>query len=394
MTQIDSAVKYKMGFPMGIFELADYTGLDVIFKATSEMYSRDNKIVNPHPKIKELVDAQNFGQKTGKGFYEYSGSTYERVSLTPEEAAKYNPIGLAAISANNAGWLISNGVCTKEDVDKALRLGMGLKTDLFSTVETFGVLNVVEKLRGHVLAGNRLPTVWVPDQQTRDDRELVRARVELGEKQTQVKSQIQMLLKRHGVEKASGLGAGWTVRYRRWLEALTESEPLGRGGRQTLGSLLRQLSFIEGEIERMQQPVERLADEPRHKPIVDELRQECGVGLLTAMVYRTEIGYAGRFRRGRQTGKYVGLTPTSYESGEQNDRKGHISRQGPPRLRKMLCQASWSQVCHDVSAKRIYQQLVSRNPKKKKIAIVAVMRRLAVRLWHRMRKVEVEMGLA
>jgi enoyl-CoA hydratase/3-hydroxyacyl-CoA dehydrogenase len=147
MTQIDSAVKYKMGFPMGIFELADYTGLDVIFKATSEMYSRDTRIVHPHPKIKELVDAQNLGQKTGKGFYEYSGNTYERVNLTPEEAAKYNPISLVAVSANNAAWLISNNVCTKEDVDKALRLGMGLKTDLFGTVEMFGVGNVVEKLR-------------------------------------------------------------------------------------------------------------------------------------------------------------------------------------------------------------------------------------------------------
>lgn len=147
MTQIDSAVKYKMGFPMGIFELADYTGLDVIFKATSEMYTRDNRIVNPHPKIKELVDAHNLGQKTGKGFYEYSGSTYERVNLTPGESAKYNPISLVAVSANNAAWLISNNVCTKEDVDKALRLGMGLKVDLFSTVETFGIGNVVEKLR-------------------------------------------------------------------------------------------------------------------------------------------------------------------------------------------------------------------------------------------------------
>ena len=147
MTQIDSAVKYKMGFPMGIFELADYTGLDVIFKATSEMYARDTRIVNPHPKIKELVDAQNLGQKTGKGFYEYSGSTYERVNLTPEEAAKYNPTSLVAVSANNAAWLISNNVCTKEDVDKALRLGMGLKTDLFNTVEMFGIGNVVEKLR-------------------------------------------------------------------------------------------------------------------------------------------------------------------------------------------------------------------------------------------------------
>jgi len=147
MTQIDSAVKYKMGFPMGIFELADYTGLDVIFKATSEMYARDTRIVNPHPKIKELVDAQNLGQKTGKGFYEYSGSSYERVNLSPEEAAKYNPISLVAVSANNAAWLISNNVCTKEDVDKALRLGMGLKTDLFNTVEMFGIGNVVEKLR-------------------------------------------------------------------------------------------------------------------------------------------------------------------------------------------------------------------------------------------------------
>ena len=147
MTQIDSAVKYKMGFPMGIFELADYTGLDVIFKATSEMYSRDKRIVKPHPKIKELVDGKNYGQKSGKGFYEYSGGTYERISLTPEEAAKYNPIRLVAVSANNAAWLISNNVCTREDVDKALRLGMGLKTDLFDTAEKFGMGNVVEKLR-------------------------------------------------------------------------------------------------------------------------------------------------------------------------------------------------------------------------------------------------------
>jgi enoyl-CoA hydratase / 3-hydroxyacyl-CoA dehydrogenase len=147
MTQIDSSVKYKMGFPMGIFELADYTGLDVIFKATSEMFSRDKRIVKPHPKIKELVDAQNLGQKSGKGFYEYGRSTYERISLTPEEAAKYNPIRLVAVSTNNAAWLISNNVCTKEDLDKAMKLGMGLKTDLFKTAEEFGMKNVVEKLR-------------------------------------------------------------------------------------------------------------------------------------------------------------------------------------------------------------------------------------------------------
>ena len=57
----------------------------------------------------------------------------------------------------------------------------------------------------------------------------------------------------------------------------------------------------------------------------------------------------------------------------------------------MLCQASWVHVLHDPQAKRFYQQLVARNPKKKKIAIVAIMRRLAVRLWHRMRQAEIRM---
>jgi enoyl-CoA hydratase / 3-hydroxyacyl-CoA dehydrogenase len=146
MTQLDSAVKYKMGYPMGIFELADYTGLDVIYKATLEMHARDKKLINPHPRIKELVDSQSFGKKTGKGFYVYSSNSYERVNLTAEEAEKYNPIGLVAIAANNAAWLISNGVCTKADLDKALSLGMGLKTDLFTTVRSFGLKNVKNKL--------------------------------------------------------------------------------------------------------------------------------------------------------------------------------------------------------------------------------------------------------
>jgi transposase len=251
--------------------------------------------------------------------------------------------------------------------------------------------DVLEKLRGHVLAGNRLPTVWVPDLETRDDREWIRTRLDLTEKQTQIKAQIRMLIKRHGLEKPSGLGAGWTIGYRRWLQALRKSEQLlGWSTRQALDSLLRQLQCLEAEIDRVQKPLEELANEPRHKPIIEELRQEAGVGLLTAMVYRTEIGQAGRFGRGRQVGKFVGLTPTSHESGQQSDRKGHISRQGPPRLRKVLCQASWVHIVHDARAGRIYQRLVSRNPKKKKIALVAVMRRLAVRMWHRMRKIELQ----
>ena len=144
MTQIDSAVKFKMGFPMGIFELADYTGLDVVFKATKEMISRDKKVINPHPLIEKLYTEKKFGQKSGRGFYDYgSDNKYERVNLSEIEAEKYDPIPLISVAANNASWLLTNKVCDSKDLDKALQLGMGLKKPLFTLVEEFGSKRVL-----------------------------------------------------------------------------------------------------------------------------------------------------------------------------------------------------------------------------------------------------------
>lgn len=146
MTRIDSAVKFKLLFPMGIFELADYTGLDVVYKATVEMHSRDKTVINPHPIIKQLFDEGKLGQKSGRGFYDYRGENYERIKLSPEEGAKYDPIDLLSVAANNASWLISNNVCDRVNLERALKLGMGLKGDLFLTVEKVGINKVIQNL--------------------------------------------------------------------------------------------------------------------------------------------------------------------------------------------------------------------------------------------------------
>ena len=147
MTEIDAAVKFKLGFPMGIFELADYTGIDVVHKATVEMYSRDKRVINPCPIVEELFNNKNYGQKSGKGFYEYKSGTYERVNLSKEDAERYNPVRLLAVAVNNASWLITNGVSNRGDVDKAMKLGMGLKEGLFPIAEKFGLSTLVSELR-------------------------------------------------------------------------------------------------------------------------------------------------------------------------------------------------------------------------------------------------------
>lgn len=147
LVEVDSASKYKMALPMGIFELADYTGIDVIHKATNEMYSRDKKVIFPHPKIQELFENKELGQKTGKGFYQYQGDNYERIQLTEELAEKFDPISLVSVAVNNASWLLSNGVCNKNELEQALMLGMGLKRELFETAEIFGINNIIDTLQ-------------------------------------------------------------------------------------------------------------------------------------------------------------------------------------------------------------------------------------------------------
>ncbi|MDE1770296.1 MAG: 3-hydroxyacyl-CoA dehydrogenase family protein [Thaumarchaeota archaeon] len=145
--EIDSAVKFTLNFPMGIFELADFTGMDVIHKATIEMHSRDNKVINPHPLIEKLYNEKKLGQKSGEGFYKYSKEQYERINLSEDLAKKFNPIQLLGNILNNAAWLVTNQASDVPEIEKALSLGMGLKKPLFETAKQFGIQNIVQELQ-------------------------------------------------------------------------------------------------------------------------------------------------------------------------------------------------------------------------------------------------------
>ncbi|MGB8573154.1 MAG: 3-hydroxyacyl-CoA dehydrogenase family protein [Nitrososphaeraceae archaeon] len=160
MTQIDSAVKFKLFLPMGIFELADYTGIDVIHKATVEMYSRDKKVIHPHSLIAQLFSSGKLGKKSGDGFYSYGDKNYERVPLSEEEAKQYDPIRMLSVALNNASWLITNKVCNKEDLELALRLGMGLKRELFEIGKEYGFENIINTLN-QLKKGNE--SFYTPD---------------------------------------------------------------------------------------------------------------------------------------------------------------------------------------------------------------------------------------
>ena len=146
-TELDSAVKFRLGFPMGIFELADFTGLDVIHKATVEMHTRDKKVILPHPTIEQLFNEKKLGQKSGEGFYKYSDDKYERIPLSEELAQKCDPVQIIANILNNAAWLVTNNASDIDEIEKAANLGLGLKKPLFDTAKEMGIKKIVEELK-------------------------------------------------------------------------------------------------------------------------------------------------------------------------------------------------------------------------------------------------------
>lgn len=73
MEDIDATMKAGFGLPLGPFEMADKIGLDKIFRWCENLYDEfgDQKYKSS-PLLKKLVRANQWGRRTGKGFYEYT----------------------------------------------------------------------------------------------------------------------------------------------------------------------------------------------------------------------------------------------------------------------------------------------------------------------------------
>jgi transposase len=108
-----------------------------------------------------------------------------------------------------------------------------------------------------------------------------------------------------------------------------------------------------------------------------------GVGPVVALTYRATVDAPARFRNSKAVGAVFGLTPSKYQSGE-NDRTGGISRCGDEMMRTMLYEAAQSMLRSTQWSwlKAWAMQIAKRRGLKR--AIVALARRLAVimhRIW-------------
>jgi len=135
---IDAAMRFRAGFPMGPFELADQVGIDVLF----HLIENSN---HPMPKgVQRLYAERKFGRKTGEGFYGYKEG---RPKLTPDMGQAFDPIRILAPMINEAAQLVGMGVASPAEIDEAMRLGTAFPKGPLATADDLGVDRVVQALR-------------------------------------------------------------------------------------------------------------------------------------------------------------------------------------------------------------------------------------------------------
>jgi transposase len=223
-----------------------------------------------------------------------------------------------------------------------------------------------------LLGAGFLPEVFGPDEETRALRRRLARRAALVRQRTRAKNELHAVLAgnlkgRPPMSDVFGVGG------REWLSALA----LPADERETVAGCLRQVDFLDQEVSELERALARSAlasEDIRRLMIVP------GVNLVSAATFVATVGDIARFETPRKLVSYVGLDPRVRQSGQAPARHGHISKQGSPAARHMLCEAAWITVRTPGPSRAFYQRIRARRGAQ--IALVATARKLCVLFWH------------
>lgn len=220
------------------------------------------------------------------------------------------------------------------------------------------------------LAAGKPRAIDVPSEEVEQRRSLTRGREQAVERRKVIGNQLKMKLSYLGIDYSEQSKISET--FLKWVEKL-----------EVTGShkfVLREfLDAWRQETKRIKRYEQELTKQAANDPLESIYRSAPGIGKISSRTLSNELGDMARFDNERQLFSSMGLTPGEYSSGERI-RKGHISRQGSPRLRALLTEAAWRAIAEDQSLKIFYTRVARTRDSKR--AIIAVARKLLGRLRH------------
>ena len=146
--EIDSAMKYKEGFPMGPFELADFTGGIQIRVEGEQDHLEDDRPMSYDtevcPLLHQLYEKGRYGRKAGAGYYTYDDQDEPTISI--DAGQDFDTLLVWAPIVNEAAKMVENDVASVEDIDTGARLGGNWPMGPLEKADEVGVDVILEKL--------------------------------------------------------------------------------------------------------------------------------------------------------------------------------------------------------------------------------------------------------
>jgi len=213
----------------------------------------------------------------------------------------------------------------------------------------------------------------VPTKERREDRQISRTIDQLQKELVATKNRIKQFFHFYGLE--SGLpDQEWSQKNYEELSRLELPEML----QKSLHAHLRILKALHEEIKDLKNVLQSLCRKPAYAQTVKLFQSVPGIGWLTAIRFALEWGDLSRFSSGKKFASFLGLGCSEHSTGE-NQRKGRITKLGNRQSRCWLVESAWTAIKKDPLLLEKFQNVAS-SSKRKNVAIVAVARKLAVRL--------------
>jgi len=226
-------------------------------------------------------------------------------------------------------------------------------------------------------AAGQLTGIAIPPRARHVQRQLLRTYGQATRDRQRAQVRLRSLMQEHG-RLGPPPRSGWTV-YERWLTQQDLPLPVA-----LCVTELRQLrAAAAASAQRLRTALLALAADPTYAPVVRALITHAGVAEFTAIRLLLEIGELSRFPSAGAWSNFLGLTPSEYSTGDGPAHRGHIQKCGPRSLRAALVQCAWIAIRTDPGLRAVFDRLTPRTGKKR--AIIAVTRRLALRLRARWR---------
>lgn len=218
----------------------------------------------------------------------------------------------------------------------------------------------------HLLRSDMVPPSYIATDSELEDREIVRARIQLVRDQTKTKNRIMAILGKVNLNfKGSDL---FGTKGKTWLskQRLTPAKDF------VINLLLSRLDSLKAAIKEIDKVI---YEKGNNSPAVQQLMSIPGIGAVTAYTILAEIGDIERFAQADKLTSYLGLVPRIDQSGNHL-KMGRITKLGNTYVRWILVQAAHRIARTELWARRFVARISKRGGKKK--AIVALARKLAV----------------